>query len=216
MRTPTRFLTSLLCFVAALAGFPAAADEAPSRRVWLQLQDNGELMARQRRALQDHVSEIWRPYGVHLEWHDRLPDANEWNDQVLLVLLSDEAMARQSNKAARPTTLGAGMFIPTADRFLQTIFVSPRATRRVMRNARLLEGLMLGAVFGQALGRVVADEIGHILLDMPGHVGDGLMKPHFDAVDLIEPSSSHLQLGPNELQLLAAQPPAPSATAAER
>lgn len=203
MRASTCFTTFVVCSLLAGAGIPAWAGEEPSHGLWLFLDDSGTLLAHQRRDLKMQVSALWERYGVRLFWQDHLPQDHEWADTVLVVRVSDESIARQGARAAHPTTLGAVMFIPEQDRFLHTVFVSPQALRRVLaRGGRLTEPALRERIIGQALGRVIAHEIGHILLDMPEHTPTGLMKPRFDAADLMEPSIEHLQIGPEELALL--------------
>jgi hypothetical protein len=205
MRTSARFLACTLALLAAGVGLSAAGagEDSAARRVWLHLDDSGELLAHQRRALQAHVTQLWGRYDVHVEWHARLPSGLEWDDLVLIVRVSDESMARQSATAARPSTLGAVMFMPNQDRFLRTIFVSPYALRRLLvRSGRFTEPALVDRIFGQAIGRVVAHELGHIILDMPGHTADGLMKPRFDAQDLVAPAIDHLQVDSADLEPL--------------
>jgi len=203
MRAGARIVACLLGIVAATVGLPAQSDGPPSRRIWMLLDDDGTLLTYQRSAIETGVREIWARYGVAVEWHDTVPRPEEWIDLVLLVRIGDDSMARQSRKAAEPQTLGAVMWIPERDTFRQTIFVSPRAARRILSRPGVLpDRVIIERIFGQALARIVAHEVGHIVLDMQGHAPDGLMKAQFDAGDLVASAIDHLQLGATELMRL--------------
>jgi hypothetical protein len=212
MRCFARFYAVLLCVLAGSAGVSAANDAFPTQQVWMLLDDGGALLNFQRTGIEVQVSELWGRYGVELAWHDHLPSPGEWGGRVLVVRVSDELMARQGGKGADPQTLGVVMFLPAHDVFGRTIFVAPTATRRLLsRPGVLTDRMIVDRVLARALARVVAHEIGHILLDMPGHAVEGLMKPRFEAGDLVNDTIEHLQLGPEELLRL----PRPAVAAAD-
>jgi hypothetical protein len=144
--------------------------------------------------LKDETENLWRPYGVHVEWTDSPASAASHEFSLEAVL------DRQIDEPDLPkwtTVLGRAYLnldVPTA----RPIRVSLDATEQVLAFRTTSHASILSIVhdheLGRALGRVLAHEIGHLLLGVPYHDKVGLMRAVFRPDELAEPDRAPFRL----------------------
>ena len=133
------------------------------------------------------VEEIWRPYGVQIEWEDP--------DKTAALCLQALVDRRRPHRTENGTVVlgntvvhsGAGAQAPirisydTIDALVEDDFRTPR--------------LMHEYEVAIALGRVLAHEIGHVLLGAPAYHDEvGLMRPNFPSNEFTPSERSRFTL----------------------
>ena len=136
--------------------------------------------------LRDETEQLWRPYGVHIEWADACD-----GDPGVRGLCVEAALAQRIHEPDRPNgaiVLGLASAEPAGPAGARSILVSVDATIRVLALRRTslssVAAMVPGRELTRALGRVLAHEIGHVLLDMWFHDETGLMRATYDPHEL--------------------------------
>ena len=135
--------------------------------------------------LQDETEQLWRPYGVQIEWTDTC-------DPAALELCVEAALAQHIEEPDRPngaTVLGlafAGSRGPGAGSVLVSVDATARALARRRASWSSIVPIVPERELTRALGRVLAHEIGHVFLDMWSHDKRGLMRATYDPHELAD------------------------------
>ena len=149
--------------------------------------------------LKDETEQLWRPYGVHIEWTEtNAADAAAQGFSLEAVLARRIEAAEPPNGATVLGSASVGLGRPDT----RSIRVSFEATEKVLalRTARGSMGLILhGRELSRALGRVLAHEIGHVLLATPIHDKTGLMRAVYHPDDLAESNRAPFRLTCNDV-----------------
>lgn len=137
--------------------------------------------------VKDETEQLWRPYGVHIEWADTCG-----GDPAGRGLSIDAALAQRIEEPDRPdgtTVLGVAFTTPVRPG-TRSIQVSVDATTRVLArrwtSSSSIAPMVPGRELTRALGRVLAHEIGHVLLDMWFHDETGLMRAAYHPHELAD------------------------------
>ena len=145
--------------------------------------------------VKNETEELWRPYGVHIQWVDTCdgdPGVPELCVDAALVPWIEERDRRDGE-----TVLGLASAVPVRPG-ARSILVSLDATTRVLARRRAswssIVPIVPGRELTRALGRVLAHEIGHILLDMWFHDEAGLMRAIYDPRELAERNRAPFRL----------------------
>jgi hypothetical protein len=145
--------------------------------------------------LKDETENLWRPYGVQVEWIDaQLGEVAAGGFSVEAVL------DRRSDGPADPNRAVLGRAsVPKDGVGAGPIRVSFDATERMLLR-RPSSGPFVGdRDLGRALGRVLAHEIGHVLLAVRQHDRAGLMRAVFTPAELGSPDRESFRLTSDDL-----------------
>jgi hypothetical protein len=184
---------------------PAASERAASFRPRILLRarlESAQLPEPRRlREISEEIAAIWAPYlDVDVAWPGDLV-ARGLDDELELVI-TDRLPENRS-----PHALGWIDFL-TPSRPARIISVSVASARRLAAQApwavraALAPGEMRERFVARTLARGIAHELGHYLLRMPGHSANGLMRPHFDAVDMLNTKAARFPLDPAQSVVL--------------
>jgi hypothetical protein len=190
------FFRALLCLASVLAIGRAAAAQHLMRicepfELRIQLRVDPSITSRVVLAdLKDETENLWRPYGVQIEWTDAgAPDAAAHGLSLGAIL------ARRVEKTELPngaTVLGravVGLDGPSR-RPIRVSFEATETLLALRTNVQIVHDHELA----RALGRVLAHEIGHLLLSVPYHDETGLMRAVFRADELASPNRAPFRL----------------------
>jgi hypothetical protein len=145
--------------------------------------------------LKNETEALWRPYGVHLEWTDSVPEAAPSGLSLEVILerrIIDEpglpkwttilglASVRRNGTSSRPIRVS----LDATESVLALRTISRTSSGRIVHEHDL----------GRALGRVLAHEIGHSLLGAPYHDDVGLMRAMFRPNELAEQDRAPFRL----------------------
>jgi hypothetical protein len=151
--------------------------------------------------LAKEATAIWAPYGVDLHWQSPACDVQDASFNVLIERhLPHPSIDRQ--------VLGqTQVLLSRVDRV--PIVIDADATARTLGSLTIGElSTLVGCArvgapeMGRAFGRIVAHEIGHVLLGLPNHQREGLMRPSFQAADMVRPQRWQYTLSPLEVARL--------------
>jgi hypothetical protein len=187
----------------------AFADEDADCVVWAVMR-GGTLTGSQMTTAQREVERIWFAYGVKFTWHDRLPHADEAPGQRPVVIRLDEQNFQTTIASRAPNALGATLKV--GERFMQVIFISPRAAAEKVRgvvsytDAPVLHEYLLA----RFIGRVIAHEFGHLMLNTTRHSSEGLMRHEFSRRDVLTDTAMNFHLDGGE-RLALFRPPVETA-----
>ena len=147
--------------------------------------------------IRTETEELWRPYGVHVEWADACG-----GDPPVLELCLDAALVQRIDEPDRKdgaTVLGVAFTGPVRPG-VRSILVSVDATTGVLARRRTpsssIVPFMTRRELTRALGRVLAHEIGHVLLDMWFHDDKGLMRAIYHPHELADRNRAPFRLAP--------------------
>lgn len=151
--------------------------------------------------LEQEATAIWAPYGVDLHWQS-LACAVE--DASFDVLIEDRPSHALTD---RPVLGHTQVQLSRVDRV--PIVIDSDATEKALAALTMGElATLVGRPYvgpqemGRALGRILSHEIGHVLLGMPSHQRQGLMRPSFQAADMVRPTRWQYSLSPIEVARL--------------
>jgi hypothetical protein len=140
-------------------------------------------------SMKNEAAAIWEPYGVWFRW-EATPGLAQcpWTQASFDVLLNRSSQPGRSSKQILGSTRLALRAIDHVP-----IHIDREATEELLGSAsvgqlaRLLGHTSFGPEdVGRALGRILAHEVGHVLLAVRDHQPRGLMRPTFDAEELLE------------------------------
>ncbi len=185
------------------AASPASACRAlPAHELRIHLVDEAGASRQTLDAAASEAGEIWARIGLRFTWTvpPTLPKPADGSSVIVIIRRSLKRM-RASNAASANgrvrAPLGWLMF-DTDGRSGNLIEVSFEETAALTRRGVQLDVPVAALpefardrTLGRGLGRVIAHEIGHWLMGR-GHVETGLMKPRFNAQDLVEFRSPQL------------------------
>ena len=125
--------------------------------------------------LKDETEQLWRPYGVHIEWTDTGAAGAAAHGVSLEAVLAQRI--KGPDRPTGATVLGSAL-VGLGAPDMRSIRVSFEATEKVLAlrtNARAsIVGIVHNRELARALGRVLAHEIGHVLLATSASRQDGL------------------------------------------
>ena len=137
--------------------------------------------------LQDETEQLWRPYGVQIEWTDTCA-----GDPAAGGLCVEAALTQRIEEPDRPngaSVLGlayAGSGGPGPRLVLVSVDATARALARRRASWPSIAPIVPERELTRALGRVLAHEIGHVFLDMWSHDERGLMRATYDPRELAD------------------------------
>jgi hypothetical protein len=163
---------------------------------------------------QQEIAEIWRPYGVEIEWDLRTSIG------VKVVSTTDDGTAAEENEADRPPDLWVQFLDQTLEskiyRGAPAIAWIPFVSGKPLRMIRVSRPSALAILdikawysnqqfsdavpelqytaLGRVIGRAVAHEIGHFLLASPFHTKRGLMRAVVWPEEFVRPGLSRFTL----------------------
>ena len=151
--------------------------------------------------LEQEATAIWAPYGVDLHWQSLACDVEDASFDVLIE-------SRPSHASTDHPVLGhTQVELSRVDRV--PIVIDSDATEKTLEALTLSElATLVGRThvgpeeMGRAFGRILAHEIGHVLLGLPSHQHQGLMRPSFQAADMVRPTRWQYGLSPIEVARL--------------
>jgi hypothetical protein len=189
-----------------MCGAAAAHAHEPWRfAVSLHLQIDRSITSRlDTRVLEEEASNIWRPYGVELEW----PEARDSNSVANGLALDVRLEPRIQQNEQRPwTTVLGSARVDLDSPGRQPIRVSVDATESVLnlRRGAGNAGFVTDGELARGLGRVLAHEIGHVLLGAPYHDDVGLMRAVFLPNELAVPDRDLFRLTCTDVARLSAR-----------
>jgi hypothetical protein len=183
---------ALIAAALVLSGVTSAAADVPEPfTVTVHLRVENRIASRvKEREVREEAANLWRPYGVDLEWVDHTPVECEGVGYEL------EADIRKFPFSEWGAILGQASLSddPLHNR---PIHLSFGATERLLIDSMLHRPsawVVSDHDVARALGRVLAHEIGHVLLAAPYHESDGLMRANFSPRDLLYPNSVPFRL----------------------
>jgi hypothetical protein len=185
-----------VCLAAWCASARVRADEGGFFPVQIRLIANHLVRSASILAiLKDETENIWKPYGVQVEWVDA------HGGEVATEEFSVEAVIdRRGDGQADPDRAVLGRAsVPKDAVGAGPIRVSFDATERMLLR-RSGSGPFVGdRDMGRALGRVLAHEIGHVLLAVRQHDRAGLMRAVFTPTELAAPDRDSFRLTADDL-----------------
>jgi hypothetical protein len=189
---------------ADLAALERAASFRPRIVLRARLESAQAPEPRRLREIAAEIAGIWAPYlDVVVAWPGDV--VARGLDDLLELVITDRLPENRS-----PHALGWIEFL-TPSRPASTISVSVASARRLAAEApwavraALAHGEMRERFVARALGRGIAHELGHYLLRAPGHAARGLMRPHFDAADMLNTRTAKFRLDASQAVLLNAR-----------
>jgi hypothetical protein len=190
------FFRALLCLASVLAIGRAAAAQDLMRisepfDLRIQLRVDPSITSRVVLAeLKDETENLWRPYGVQIEWTDAgAADAAAHGFSLEAILARRIERPDLPNGAAVLGRAVVGLAEPSTG----PIRVSFEATETLLAR-RTTVGMVQDHELARALGRVLAHEIGHLLLRVPYHDETGLMRAVYRADELAAPNRAPFRL----------------------
>jgi hypothetical protein len=176
---------------AATAQFPdalfARSERAMGPAVYLSIDQDGGLSARQLKQAIDQASEIWRAAGVGLT-AGRYGEASAPGAATISLRITQTSPRR---KTEGPPVL-AWVGRPIDGRLKPVLCVSRPGIDGLLDGADFLghplrqgPGAARQRLVAQAIGRVVAHELGHFLLQSASHTSTGLMRADYSPRDLL-------------------------------
>jgi hypothetical protein len=181
------------------------------RRLLVRLVPTKDVDAEMIETVQTEVEELWRDYGVDIEWDNRVWDGMtpETKPELFVQFVTRELREVEGQRRRGPSAVAwirfldgvpgnaINLSIAAADRLLKD---SPWLDERPLRNAPIdLQERLIATMIGRAL----AHEIGHFLLGAR-HAKDGLMKPLITPAEFVKIGRRHLQLTPEDVRALRA------------
>ena len=151
--------------------------------------------------LEQEATAIWAPYGVDLHWQSLACPVEDASFDVLIE-------GRPSHASTDRPVLGhTQMQLSRVDRV--PIVIESDATEKTLASLTIGElAALVGRThvgpqeMGRAFGRILAHEIGHVLLGLPSHQRQGLMRPSFQAADMVRTERWQYSLSPIEVARL--------------
>ncbi len=150
--------------------------------------------------LKDETEQLWRPYGIHIEWTD-----TGAADAATHGFCLEAVLARRIEEPDPPdgaTVLGSA-FVAPGGPGARSIRVSFDATAKALAPRTTAGASMVRIVpdreLARALGRVLAHEIGHVLLALPAHDKTGLMRAVYSPRELAESNRAPFRLTCNDI-----------------
>jgi hypothetical protein len=147
------------------------------------------------------VDEVWRGYGVTMEWEEINSTRDPSNVDVLM-------LARYSRIAGHPTALGGVTFTPNTRTQLAQLSLGAalelvqrslpifRRVRGPLRGQPTLDLGVSGAHAARLVGYAASHELGHLLLGSKTHSSTGLMVANYGSFQrFVEPGSGSLDTG---------------------
>lgn len=151
--------------------------------------------------LEQEATAIWSPYDVDLRWGSPRCAVEDASFDVLI----EDQHLRASLE--RPVLGSTRVELSSIDRV--PIRIDAGATERTLESLTIGElSTLVGRSqvgpeeMGRAFGRILAHEIGHVLLGLPSHQHQGLMRPTFQAADMVRPPRWQYTLSPLEIARL--------------
>jgi hypothetical protein len=149
-------------------------------------------------ALERESSAIWVPYGVDLRWGSPWCPVEDASIDVAIVRRTPITKADRIVLGSTQVRMDRIERVPIVIDYDATTQTLAGLTGDTL--AALLGLRWIGAQeLGRALGRVAAHEIGHVLLAAPDHQRHGLMRPTFQASDMVSPPRTKYQLSAMEI-----------------
>jgi hypothetical protein len=181
-----------VCVTGAFAVGASHANECQPFVVSVHLQVNRSITSRVITAdLRDEANDLWKPYGVRLEWTDSRASAAAPDHFSVDAVLDRQIDGRDLPTWA--TVLGLTSLMLDG-RSARPIRVSLDATQHLLAYRSLSRAAVVNEHdLGRALGRVLAHEIGHVLLGAP-HDEVGLMRAGFRPDELAESDRAPFRL----------------------
>ena len=190
------FVRALFCLASVLAIGRVAAARDPMTicepfELRIQLRVDPSITSRfVLTELKDETENLWRPYGVQIEWTD-----GGAADTAAHGFSLEAILARRIEKPDLPNgaaVLGRAV-VGLAEPSTGPIRVSFEATEALLA-LRTTIRMVHDHELARALGRVLAHEIGHLLLSVPYHDETGLMRAVYRADELAAPSRAPFRL----------------------
>ena len=136
--------------------------------------------------LEKEATAIWAPYGVELHWQSPACAVKDMSFDVLIGRHLPPASVDRPVLGQTQVQLSRIDGVP--------IVIDAGATEKALGELTIGElATLVGRTcvgpqeMGRAFGRIVAHEIGHVLLGLPNHQRHGLMRPSFQAADMVRP-----------------------------
>jgi len=164
----------------------------PALTVCLTMSHSVAAAARREGAVLEEVDAIWRPMGVAV----RLGRRSDIPCDRLIAVRSDLEATRED--ASSEAALGWVPFVQGNARQLVYLRVSRARTMLSALSPGVRPSGMTDLLVARLLGRTLAHELGHLLLNTRNHDTTGLMRPRYQAREVLRDPPAAYTLGPEQ------------------